>query len=45
MARAHYRLAQAYQRTGQKALAAEELKIFEQLKGRDPGSSGVDGPK
>jgi tetratricopeptide (TPR) repeat protein len=30
---AHYRLAQAYQRTGQKALAASELKIFERLKG------------
>jgi tetratricopeptide (TPR) repeat protein len=32
LAQAHYRLAQAYQRTGQKALAAEELKIFEKLK-------------
>jgi len=29
---AHYRLAQAYQRTGQKALAVKELEIFEQLK-------------
>jgi Flp pilus assembly protein TadD len=29
---AHYRLAQAYQRTGQKALAASELQIFERLK-------------
>jgi tetratricopeptide (TPR) repeat protein len=29
---AHYRLAQAYLRTGQKALAARELEIFEQLK-------------
>jgi tetratricopeptide (TPR) repeat protein len=28
----HYRLAQAYQRTGQKALAAKELEIFERLK-------------
>lgn len=32
LAQAHYRLAQAYQRTGQKALAAEELKVFEKLK-------------
>jgi tetratricopeptide (TPR) repeat protein len=32
LAQAHYRLAQAYQRTGQKALAAKELEIFEQLK-------------
>jgi predicted Zn-dependent protease len=30
---AHYRLAQAYQRTGQEALAAKELEIFEKLKG------------
>jgi tetratricopeptide (TPR) repeat protein len=29
---AHYRLAQAYQRTGQRALAASELTIFERLK-------------
>ena len=34
LAQAHYRLAQAYQRTGQKALAAKELAIFEQLNGR-----------
>ena len=33
LAQAHYRLAQAYQRTGQKALAEKELEIFEQLKG------------
>jgi Flp pilus assembly protein TadD len=33
LAQAHYRLAQAYQRTGQQALAAEELKKFTQLKG------------
>jgi tetratricopeptide (TPR) repeat protein len=32
LAQAHYRLAQAYQRTGQKALAAKELEIFEKLK-------------
>jgi Flp pilus assembly protein TadD len=31
LAQAHYRLAQAYQRTGQRALAAKELEIFEQL--------------
>jgi len=31
-AQAHYRLAQAYQRTGQAALAAAELRLFEQLK-------------
>jgi tetratricopeptide (TPR) repeat protein len=29
LAQAHYRLAQAYQRTGQKALAAKELETFE----------------
>jgi Flp pilus assembly protein TadD len=34
LAQAHYRLARAYQRTGQQALAAEELKKFTQLKGR-----------
>ena len=33
LAQAHYRLAQAYQRTGQNELAAKELEIFEQLKG------------
>jgi tetratricopeptide (TPR) repeat protein len=33
LAQAHYRLAQAYQRTGQPALAAKELEIFERLKG------------
>jgi tetratricopeptide (TPR) repeat protein len=32
LAQAHYRLAHAYQRTGQKALAAKELEIFQQLK-------------
>ena len=31
-AQAHYRLAQAYRRTGQNALAATELEIFERLK-------------
>jgi tetratricopeptide (TPR) repeat protein len=33
LAQAHYRLARAYQRTGQQALAAEELRKFTQLKG------------
>jgi tetratricopeptide (TPR) repeat protein len=33
LAQTHYRLAKAYQRTGQKALAAKELEIFERLKG------------
>jgi Flp pilus assembly protein TadD len=33
LAQAHYRLAQAYQRTGQTALADKELEIFERLKG------------
>jgi Flp pilus assembly protein TadD len=32
-AQAHYRLAQAYRRTGQTALAEQELQIFQQLKG------------
>ena len=32
LAAAHYRLAQAYQRTGQKTLAAKELEIFQRLK-------------
>jgi Flp pilus assembly protein TadD len=36
LAPAHYRLAQAYQRTGQKALAAKELEVFERLSGRAP---------
>ena len=31
LAQAHYRLAQAYQRTGQKELADKELEIFERL--------------
>ena len=34
LAQAHYRLAQAYQRTGQKELAAKELAIFERLNAR-----------
>jgi tetratricopeptide (TPR) repeat protein len=33
LAQAHYRLAQAYQRTGQKALAAKELELFQRLSG------------
>jgi tetratricopeptide (TPR) repeat protein len=34
LATAHYRLAQAYQRTKQPELAAEEMRLFEKLKGR-----------
>jgi tetratricopeptide (TPR) repeat protein len=33
LAQAHYRLSQAYQRTGQKALAAKELELFQRLSG------------
>jgi tetratricopeptide (TPR) repeat protein len=36
VAQAHYRLAQAYRRTGQTALAEKELEIFQQLKGDTP---------
>ena len=36
LAQAHYRLAQAYQRTGQKALADKEFEIFEKLNARAP---------
>jgi tetratricopeptide (TPR) repeat protein len=35
LAQAHFRLAQAYRRTGQGALADRELATFEALKGRD----------
>jgi tetratricopeptide (TPR) repeat protein len=35
LAQAHFRLAQAYRRTGQTALADRELATFETLKGRD----------
>jgi tetratricopeptide (TPR) repeat protein len=38
LAQAHYRLAQAYQRTGQNALAAKELEIFGQLTDGSPRS-------
>lgn len=34
LAQAHYRLAQAYRRTGQEALASKELEAFERLKNR-----------
>jgi Flp pilus assembly protein TadD len=34
-AQSHFRLAQAYQRTGQADLAARELEIFEKLKARE----------
>jgi tetratricopeptide (TPR) repeat protein len=36
LAQAHYRLAQAYQRTGQTVLAAKEMEIFERLSARTP---------
>jgi tetratricopeptide (TPR) repeat protein len=35
-AQAHYRLAQAYRRTGQNALAEKELEIFQRLKAASP---------
>jgi tetratricopeptide (TPR) repeat protein len=34
LAQAHYRLAQAYQRTGRQDLAAKEMEIFEKLNER-----------
>jgi tetratricopeptide (TPR) repeat protein len=37
LAQAHYRLAQAYQRTGQQALAAKELETFQRLKEAEKG--------
>ena len=36
VAQAHYRLAQAYRRTGETALAEKELEIFQQLKNAIP---------
>ena len=36
MPQAHYRLAQAYRRTGQNVLAENELEIFQQLKAEQP---------
>jgi tetratricopeptide (TPR) repeat protein len=36
---AHFRLAQAYRRNGQAALADEELAIFQKLKAREPDTS------
>jgi tetratricopeptide (TPR) repeat protein len=39
LAQAHYRLAQAYQRTGQPALAAQEFEAFQRLKERDGSSA------
>lgn len=36
LAQAHYRLAQAYQRTGQKARADKELELFQRLSARTP---------
>ena len=42
LARAHYRLGLIYQRTGQKALAAQEMDIYKRLSGRQakPAPSG-----
>lgn len=40
MEKAHYRLAQVYQRTGQKELAAKELEIHKRLKDRETESGG-----
>ena len=40
LAQAHYRLAQAYQRTGQEALAAKELEIFERLNSKSKTGDG-----
>jgi tetratricopeptide (TPR) repeat protein len=39
LAQAHYRLGQAYQRTGQKGLAAQELELFKRLTARATESS------
>jgi tetratricopeptide (TPR) repeat protein len=36
VAQAHYRLAQAYRRTGQNALAEKELEVFQRLKAETP---------
>lgn len=36
VAQAHYRLAQAYRRTGQTALAEQQLEIFQKLKAESP---------
>jgi len=41
LAQAHYRLSQAYQRTGQQALADKELEIFERLSNKS-SRGGVD---
>lgn len=40
LAQAHYRLAQAYQRTGETALAAKEMEIFERLTNRPSQKQG-----
>jgi len=40
LAQAHYRLAQAYQRTGQHDLAAKELEIFQELSDRASRKKG-----
>ena len=43
LAQAHYRLSQAYQRTGQKALAAKELELFQRLSSSGAGGYGGNG--
>jgi len=43
LTQARYRLAQAYQRTGQPDLAAKELEIFERLESGDP-RAGIQAP-
>jgi tetratricopeptide (TPR) repeat protein len=45
LAQAHYRLAQAYQRTGQKRLAAKELEIFERLNNKTSATFGSARPE
>jgi tetratricopeptide (TPR) repeat protein len=45
MREAHYRLATAYKRAGQEALAGEQMRIFEDARDRqsgEPGAVGVD---
>jgi tetratricopeptide (TPR) repeat protein len=44
LANAHYRLGQLYQRTGQKALATQEVEIFKRLKDREAKSTGPKKP-
>ena len=39
MAQAHYRLAQAYRRTGREDLARKELEAFERLQRPEPSTT------